>query len=186
MTVNGTNGLVERVVVPSGVEVEFDSGVFKVTGAKGRVERRFPMTGVGVRKEEGIVVLSSSSKKKRGKRVLFTTAAHVRNMIRGVTEGYMYRLKVCSGHFPMTVKTDKGEVVIGNFLGEKIPRRAQILEGVKVTVGGESVIVESADLERAGQTAANIEVATRIRNRDRRVFQDGIYIVKKPRGEEQR
>ena len=41
------------------------------------------------------------------------------------------------------------------------------------------VIVTGADIEKVGQTAANIERACRIRKRDRRVFQDGIYIVAK-------
>ena len=41
------------------------------------------------------------------------------------------------------------------------------------------VVVRGADREKVGQTAANIERACRIKKRDRRVFQDGIYIVSK-------
>ena len=51
---------------------------------------------------------------------------------------------------------------------------------VKVEVKNKvDVIVTGADIEKVGQTAANIERACRIRKRDRRVFQDGIYIVAK-------
>ena len=41
------------------------------------------------------------------------------------------------------------------------------------------VVVKGADREKVGQTAANIERACRIKKRDRRVFQDGVYIVSK-------
>jgi len=78
----------------------------------------------------------------------------------------------------MKVTVDENQVTIGNFLGEKIPRRAKILEDVKVTLDKDFLIVEGLNKEKAGQTAANIEKATRITKRDRRIFQDGIYMIK--------
>ena len=51
---------------------------------------------------------------------------------------------------------------------------------VKVEVQNKvDVIVSGADIEKVGQTAANIERSCKIRKRDRRVFQDGIYITSK-------
>lgn len=69
--------------------------------------------------------------------------------------------------------------MIQNFLGERYPRKAEILETVKVEVKGEIITVTGIDKEKVGQTAANIERATKVKNRDIRVFQDGIYIVKR-------
>jgi len=85
-------------------------------------------------------------------------------------------------HFPMNVSVDKTNhvLVINNFLGEKKERRAKILPNTDVKIEGDIVTVESPDIEAAGQTAANMEVTTHIRNRDRRVFQDGIWITEKP------
>jgi large subunit ribosomal protein L6 len=50
---------------------------------------------------------------------------------------------------------------------------------VRATVDGEFVILSGVDVEQVGQSAANIERATRIRNYDPRVFQDGIYLVER-------
>jgi large subunit ribosomal protein L6 len=75
----------------------------------------------------------------------------------------------------------KGDVVeIVNFLGEKKPRKSKILPGCEVQVKGKDIIVKGVNKEAVGQTAGNLERTVRTTNRDRRRFQDGIYIVKKP------
>jgi hypothetical protein len=78
---------------------------------------------------------------------------------------------------------DTNEFTITNLLGEKVPRVASLPWSpaeVEVKIGGKSdVSVKGADREKVGQTAANIERACKIKNRDPRVFQDGVYIVSK-------
>ena len=59
-------------------------------------------------------------------------------------------------------------------------RKAKILKDVKVKIEKDTITVESHNKEAAGQVAANIEKAARLKNKDTRVFQDGIYLVKKP------
>ena len=98
-------------------------------------------------------------------------------MCTGVTIGYLYSLKVVYSHFPIQLKMQGEKLEIMNFLGEKFPRTARILPGTTVKVGTDEVIVTGIDKELVGSTASNIEKATRIRDRDPRVFQDGIYIV---------
>jgi large subunit ribosomal protein L6 len=80
----------------------------------------------------------------------------------------------------MILKLDKNKLIISNFLGEKVSRHATILPNVDVQIKGAKITITSNDKEAAGQTAANIEKASIVRNRDRRVFQDGIYIIEKP------
>jgi large subunit ribosomal protein L6 len=70
-------------------------------------------------------------------------------------------------------------VIIENFLGEKSPRRTKIVGRAEVRVKGNEIVVTGIDKEECGQTAANLEQATRVKNLDPRVFQDGIYIVRR-------
>jgi large subunit ribosomal protein L6 len=104
-------------------------------------------------------------------------------MARGVDEGFEYRLKAVFSHFPMSLKVDGNQFTINNLFGEKVPRVAALPWSpaeVEVRVENKTdVVVKGADREKVGQTAANIERACKIKKRDRRVFQDGIYIVSK-------
>ncbi len=170
----------ERVAVPEHVEVTVTDGNITAKGSKGVREQLFRYPNIEITKEDGALVVRTKNTTRKYKRMFYTIVAHIKNMLRGVHEPYVYKLKICSGHFPMTVKVDGNKMLIGNFLGEKIPRKATILDTVKVTIDGDVILVESVDLNKAGQTAANIETATKIRKRDRRVFQDGIYLTEKP------
>ena len=116
---------------------------------------------------------------RRKKALVGTIAAHIRNMIKGSNEGCKYMLKICSGHFPMNVSMSGNEFIISNFLGEKTPRKLKIKDGATVKLNGTEVVVESSNKEIAGQVSADIETLAKVRGRDKRIFQDGIYIVYK-------
>jgi large subunit ribosomal protein L6 len=118
--------------------------------------------------------------RKREKALVGTYGAHIRNMLVGATKGFEYKMKIVYAHFP--IKTSiKGDIfVIENFLGEKFPRKTRILGATKVQVKGDQVVLTGPNVEDVGQTAANIERATKIKGFDPRVFQDGIYITEKP------
>lgn len=153
----------------------------KVTmkGVKGEVSRSFPHQKITITVENNQVHLSAQNATKREKTIMNTFYSHIRNMTKGATEGHMYRLKICSGHFPMNVSAFGGEFAIKNFLGEKVPRKLKLRSSVTVKIEGQEVVVEGTSLEEVSQTAADIEQLTRIRNRDLRIFQDGIYITSK-------
>ena len=153
-----------------------------------KLKKYFSMTEMALKKVKISKKLNVKDKKiliqaikptKREKTYAGTFRAHIKNMILGVSKDFEYKLKICSGHFPMSVTVDHEKVIIKNFLGEKIPRIAKILPGVKCSVMGDEIIIRGTNKENAGQSAANIEMATRIVNRDRRVFQDGIFIISK-------
>jgi large subunit ribosomal protein L6 len=172
--------VVERkVTIPDGVTAKLDGTVFTVKGAKGELVRDLRYPGVAVVIEDGEVVITTESSRKRIVAMVGTHAAHVQNMFDGVISGYEYKMKVVYSHFPIQIKV-KGDIVeVNNFLGEKQARYAKILPGVSVKVGNDELTLTGIDKDVVGSTAAMIERATKVRNRDSRVFQDGIYIVQK-------
>ncbi len=131
-----------------------------------------------VPKEKAILIRGKPNK--RSVRALVKTfRAHINNLITGLEKGFKYRLSAVYSHFPMNIAVKDNVVEINNFTGEKRPRIAKIIEGVKVEVKGKEITVTGHNKEAVSQTAANLEQATRIKNKDTRVFQDGIYLVEK-------
>ena len=169
----------KEVPIPPEVKVDMVGREVTVTGPKGDLKREFihPRLKIDIKAET--VDVYCELPRKEEKALVGTWAAHIANMIKGVTEGFEYHLKLVYSHFPVKISVKGDTFVIENFLGEKKPRTAKILDGVKVKIEKDIVIVTSTDKEKAGQTAANIEKATRIKGYDTRVFQDGIYIIKK-------
>ena len=170
----------EEIEIPEKVQVTIDGMKVTVKGPKGEVTRDFShMSGILLYLQDKKIVVETTFANRRKKANFYSIVAHINNMIEGVTKGYRYYLKIIFTHFPINVKIVGDEVQITNLIGEKNVRRAKILPGVKVTQKGDDIIVEGIDLEKVSQTAANIELASKIRGFDRRVFSDGIYIYKK-------
>ena len=168
---------IRKVDVPKDVQVEISGRKIIVKGPLGTLEKEFNLYNIDWRVEGSTVIISSLSKRRKDIAMVGTIAAHIKNMILGVTKGFRYRLKVLYSHFPIQVKVQEKNVLIYNFLGEKTYRTAKIVGNCNVTIKGNEIIVEGIDKYEVGQTAANIEQATKIKDRDPRVFQDGIYLV---------
>lgn len=171
------------VEVPEDVEVQIHGDTVSgytvsVKGPKGENSKKLRFRGMYIEKQDGKVRVYAGEDKKL-KAMVRTFAAHIDNLIKGVREGFEYRLKIVYSHFPIKVRVEGREVVIENFLGEKYPRRAKIAGRANVEVKGNEIIVSGIDKEECGQTAANLELTTKIKNLDNRVFQDGIYLVKR-------
>lgn len=155
--------------IPEGAKVSLQGSKVSVSGPKGTVEKSFRYPGLKVE-------LKGSELEVTGPKAMASTVeAHVRNMASGVLNGYSRKLKSLYSHFPVSVEVKGREILIKNFLGEKQPRKAKIAGQAKVEAKGQEVTISGASKEDVGQTVANIKSATRIRNRDSRVFQDGFY-----------
>jgi large subunit ribosomal protein L6 len=173
--------LQRTVSIPEQVSVQVEGRTVRVKGPLGSLQEDLSHLPVSINVDDNTVRLETTWPRKREIGMLGTAAAHVRNMLKGVTQGYRYELRTVYAHFPVTVKVDeKAKVLkIENFTGEKTPRYAKIVEGVKVAVKGEDISVEGIDLKSVSQTAANIQDSTKIKKKDLRVFLDGIYVSEK-------
>ncbi|MEM1661525.1 MAG: 50S ribosomal protein L6 [Desulfurococcaceae archaeon] len=174
--------VMEEIEVPDNVEIVVDGSKITVKGPLGTVTRDFShVREVKLVKNGNKLIVEAYRVNRRGKAKVFTVASHIRNMIIGVTRGYRYVMKIVSTHFPITVSVDKenGVVRIKNFLGEKADRLAKIYGNVNIKVSGDEIIITGVDIEQVGLTASSIERATRVKDKDRRIFLDGIYIVEK-------
>jgi large subunit ribosomal protein L6 len=174
----------KSVEIPSGIEVEVNNFKIKVKGPKGSLEKNFfnPIfkNEILIKNENNKISLSTNSKKRKIIAMIGTIESHLKNMFDGVREGYTAKLKIVYMHFPFTVKISGNEVSINNFLGEKTPRKVKVTGDCKIEVKEDEVIVSGISKDDVGQTAAQIERVTWIKQRDRRVFQDGLFITKKP------
>ncbi len=170
--------------LPSNVTAELDRFDLTVSGPEGEVRRRLWYPDVTVRVIDEAVVIETDAEDAKSLATVGSFESHVRNIIHGVLEGWEYEMEIFYSHFPMQLSVEGDEVLIENFLGERAPRRTGIHGDTEIQVDGERVLLRGPDKEAVGQTAADIEQLTRIRDKDERVFDDGIYITEKPTGGE--
>ena len=175
-----TTKIKEKIEIPNGVEVSIEEKTIHVKGEKGSLSKVLSHPKIDLKIKNNIVEISCSKYPHRKEKALIGTfAAHIRNMIKGVTEGFEYKMKTVFAHFPIKTSVEGNEFIIQNFLGERSPRKAKILENVRVETKDDIITVSGTDKEKVGQTVANIERATRVKKRDIRVFQDGVYLISK-------
>ncbi|XP_012499923.1 PREDICTED: 60S ribosomal protein L9 [Propithecus coquereli] len=150
----------QTVDIPENVDITLKGRTVIVKGPRGTLRRDFNHINVE---------LSLLGKKKKRLRVdkwwgnrkelatVRTICSHVQNMIKGVTE-------------------------IRNFLGEKYIRRVRMRPGVACSVSQaqkDELILEGNDIELVSNSAALIQQATTVKNKDIRKFLDGIYVSEK-------
>lgn len=173
---------VEKFVeFPQGMNVKVNGNEVAISSSGKEVVKKFDLGKIKLSVKDNKISVAAVKSTKRELKMIGTIVAHLNNVVKGFNKSFVYQLEICNVHFPMTLKVEKDTVRIKSFLGEKLDRQAKILPNVKVEVKGNKIEVSSNDIEAAGQTAANLEQSTKIRNRDRRIFQDGIFITDKPK-----
>ena len=173
--------MITEITIQEGTQVKIQDNTIIVTGPKGELKRQFNPTLVEISVDGDKINFKQTNDKKQSKSYTGTMVSHTNNMIKGVNKEYTYKLKAIYSHFPMNISIQGDKMIIKNFAGEKKPRTCNIIQGAKVDISEKNITVTGINKEAVGQTAANMENATHIVGKDRRVFQDGIYIVEKGR-----
>jgi large subunit ribosomal protein L6 len=172
----------KTIQVPDEVNLTIEGKKINVKGTKGTLTRDFSFAPIAIEGDGKNVRVWARWPRKKEAALVGTIYSHIQNMITGVTKGYQYKLKIVFSHFPVSVKLQDKTVLIENFTGERRPRRIKVIGNVKIKIEPEDIIVEGTNLEEVSQTAANIEQSTRVRNKDPRVFLDGIYVYERNEG----
>jgi large subunit ribosomal protein L6 len=172
-----------EVEAPASVTIKKEGNVIQVKGKLGTVKKDFTKLPATVTVQGNKVTIKPYGTRKRDLAVTNTARSLIAGMIKGVEKGYTYRLKIIFAHFPISVKVKGKEIHVENFFGERSARISKIIgDATKVSVVGEDVVIQGPSLEDVSQTAANIELSTKTKGKDQRVFLDGLYIYSKEQG----
>ena len=172
----------DEVNIPEGVTINLNKHMLTFTGPLGKTHKSFRSIPVDIKIVENKVMLKAIGSKKRDYAILHTARSIIRNICEGLIVGYTIKMKVVYAHFPITVKVEGRKILIENFQGERAPRSTHIVGNTKVVPKGEDVILTGEVWTDITQTAANIELKTKVKNKDHRVFLDGIYAFEKTKG----
>lgn len=152
----------------------------RIKGHKGELVRTFERLNVHMSISEKKLRIQSFFGKKAEASMVGTIAGHLSNMIKGVTEGFTYKVRVITSHFPATVEVQKDTIFVKNLYGRRDPIRIPYEKSVNINVKGDLVTMTGIDIEKVSQTASRLAESTRLRGRqskDPTVFQDGLYVV---------
>ncbi len=172
----------EEIPIPEKITVALDGKIISIEGSSGKIVKDFSHAkNVDMEVKDDKIILITYYPKKKDVALIGTLKSLIKNTFLGLLEGpYIVKLKIVYSHFPINVSVKGPEILIENFLGERAPRRVvNKYKDVAVRVEKDDVIVKGVDKERVGQVAADIRRATKIKNKDPRTFQDGIYPYQK-------
>jgi large subunit ribosomal protein L6 len=172
-----------EIDIPDRVNIRKEGNIIIVGGKLGTLQKDITRLPISVDIEDKKLVIKPAGTRKRDLAITNTAKSIIQSMIKGVEQGFTYRLKVVYAHFPISVKAKGKEIYIENYFGERAPRVSHIVgDTTKVNILGEDVVVQGPSLQDVSQTAANIEFSTKLKGKDQRVFLDGVYIYSKEEG----
>ena len=168
---------VSTLEIPDGISVSLEDRIISVKGKLGTIKKDFTKLPAFLTIENNIVKIEPYGTRRKDFAISKTAQSIINSMIKGVQDGYKYRMKIVFAHFPITVKIKDGKVHVENFFGERKARISNIVgDSTKVAIEGDDIVITGPHLEHVSQTAANIELSTRVKNKDQRVFLDGVYV----------
>ncbi|MFA6269737.1 MAG: 50S ribosomal protein L6 [Candidatus Paceibacterota bacterium] len=137
------------IVIPDKTEVTMNSGVILVKGPKGSLEKIF-RSDILVTINEKDISLTLAKENKQTRALWGTYASHLKNMVKGVTEGFEKKLILEGVGFKSQVTGNK--LILA--LGFSHPVEVEIPEGLSVKAEKNIVTVSGIDKELVGSFSA--------------------------------
>lgn len=165
----------QPITIPSGVEATFADGVLTVKGAKGTLTLKVHKD-VTLTLADGVMTLAPAVDTIKSRALWGTFAAHVHNMIAGVTEGFTKVLEIEGVGYRAEAS---GQQLTLN-VGFSHPVIMQVPEGLTATVEKNVITVTGIDKEAVGQFAANIRKVRKPEPyKGKGIRYQGEYIIRK-------
>ncbi len=175
----------EVLDIPDFIKLTLDGKKVTIDGKRGKLVKDFSHArAVKITKTDKQLIFSVDFPRKRERAMLRTLAAHVENAILGVTKGFTYKMKLVYAHFPFTVEDKGDEIIVANFIGERGMRTVKKMGDIKVEITKDDLIISGADKDSVSQTCAKLRLITKIKKKDPRIYQDGLYVFEKLVGDE--
>ncbi len=168
--------------IPDKVKVTLTKRMLYVEGSRGKTRKDFKKIPVDLSVDGKNVVLKSLGTRKRDYAIFNTAQSIIKSLIEGVQKGYTFKMKIVYAHFPITIKVKDGNILVENFQGERAARISKIRGDTKVVTKGDDVVLTGPVLTDVSQTAGSLQQNTKVKNKDHRVFLDGIYLFEKSDG----
>jgi len=164
-----------EIQIPDDVHVSLKGNMLHVKGPLGHVYKNFKKIPVIIEVNNNKILLTQTGERKKYYSIRNTAKSIIQTLCVGVVDGFTIKMKIVYSHFPITVKVEGKNVLIENFQGERAPRVSMIKGDTNVVVKGDDVIISGPVLTDVSQTAANVQQKSKVKNKDHRVFLDGIY-----------
>jgi len=139
------------VDIPAKVEVSYDGSFFKVKGPLGELTRVIRKE-IDVKIADKQITFEPKDDTIPTRALWGTTAAHIINMIKGVTEGYTKKMTIEGVGFKVELK---GSQLVFS-LGFSHPVVMDIPVGIKATIEKNLLTLSGHDKETVGQFSAQI------------------------------
>jgi large subunit ribosomal protein L6 len=139
------------IIIPEKTETTFGSGIFTVKGPKGSLERTF-RSDINIAINDKNISLTLAKENKQTKALWGTYASHIKNMIKGVNDGFEKKLVLEGVGYKSQVTGNK--LVLA--LGFSHPVEVQIPAGLTVKAEKNTLTMSGIDKELVGSFAAKI------------------------------
>ena len=92
--------------IPEGVTVDIKSKTVTVKGKRGTLTKNFNHIKAEITKEDNKIHINLYLTTYKQSAILYTLASHIKNMIKGVTVGFRYKMHTVKKHFPIDNEID--------------------------------------------------------------------------------